>query len=83
MPRETNAFNFFVEVTGRAQPEEIILVGAHYDSQGTGIRGADDNASGVSAILTLAQAPRLLKTPPERTIRFALFDAEEPTFTVL
>lgn len=80
MPRERTALNFFVEVPGRTHPGEIILVGAHYDSQGIGIRGADDNASGASAVLTLAQALRQLKAPPERTIRLVLFDAEETGF---
>jgi hypothetical protein len=39
--------------------------------------GADDNASGSSGVLELAQAFSLLPTPPRRSLLFILFDAEE------
>jgi len=68
---------------------EIILVGAHYDHVGYGSprnsrgrpgqihNGADDNASGTSGVLELAQAFSLLAEPPKRTILFVGWDAEE------
>ncbi len=51
-----------------------IIVGAHYDSVKAG-KGADDNASGVAAILEVAKRLRNQDTP--YTIRFILFGAEE------
>jgi Zn-dependent M28 family amino/carboxypeptidase len=69
--------NVYVELMGRAQPDEWIIVGAHYD----GVRGcpaANDNGSGVAALLELAQA--LGKTPRARSIRFIAFVNEEPPF---
>jgi Zn-dependent M28 family amino/carboxypeptidase len=39
---------------GTAQPDRIIVVGAHYDTAG-GYPGANDNASGVAAVLELAR----------------------------
>jgi Zn-dependent M28 family amino/carboxypeptidase len=65
------------ELTSERHPEEIILVGAHYDSA-SGSPGANDNASGVAAVLEIA---RLLKTKKlSRTIRFITFVNEEPPF---
>ncbi|MGR8935015.1 MAG: M28 family peptidase [Gammaproteobacteria bacterium] len=55
----------------------IILIGAHYDSV-LGSPGANDNGSGVAALLELA---RLFKTLPTRcTLRFVAFVNEEPPF---
>ena len=57
---------------------EVIVVGAHYDSaQGT--PGANDNASGVAAVLELARLLRDLDSNGKR-IRFALFVNEEPPY---
>jgi hypothetical protein len=62
---------------GAEKPDEIIVVGAHYDSV-VGCPGANDNASGVAAVLELA---RLLKDKKiSRTIRFVAFVNEEPPF---
>ncbi len=68
--------------------DQVIVVGAHYDHLGYGGRsslgpygyvhpGADDNASGTSAVLEIAQAFSLLPSPPKRTVLFAHWDAEE------
>jgi S1-C subfamily serine protease len=68
---------------------QVIVVGAHYDHVGYGGRGmslgpygyihpgADDNASGVSAVLELAEAFTFLPSPPKRSVLFAAWDAEE------
>jgi Peptidase family M28 len=65
------------ELVGAHHPDEIILVGAHYDSV-LGSTGANDNASGVAAVLEIA---RLLKTETSsRTVRFVTFVNEEPPF---
>lgn len=65
------------EVRGAEKPDEIIVIGAHYDSV-QGSPGANDNASGVAATLALAQA--FAKTRPARTVRFVSFANEEPPF---
>lgn len=46
--------NLEIEITGSTSPGEIILAGAHYDSV-TGSPGADDNASGIAALLEIAR----------------------------
>lgn len=69
--------NLVVEIPGGARREEIVVVGAHYDSV-RGAPGANDNGSGVAAVLELAQAFRGWK--PARTWRLVLFVNEEPPF---
>lgn len=69
--------NIEATLLGHAQKDQIILIGAHYDSV-FGSPGADDNASGVAAMLEIA---RLLKEQKfARTIRFVAFTNEEPPF---
>lgn len=69
--------NVEVEIRGSRLPDEIIVVGAHYDTV-FGCPGANDNGSGVAALLELA---RLLKVRrPQRTIRLVAFANEEPPF---
>lgn len=69
--------NLEVEISGDVASEEIIVLGAHYDSV-FGTPGANDNASGVAALLEIA---RLLagKSYP-RTLRLVAFANEEPPF---
>jgi Zn-dependent M28 family amino/carboxypeptidase len=69
--------NIEVEITGTQSPQEFIIVGAHYDSV-SGSPGANDNASGVAALLELAR--KLKWQRPEKTIRFVAFVNEEPPY---
>ena len=69
--------NIEVEIAGSAHAGEIVIVGAHYDSV-QGATGANDNGSGVAAVLELARLARALR--PARTLRFVLFVDEEPPF---
>ena len=70
--------------------DEFIVIGAHYDHVGRGLgsglsrgdggeihNGADDNASGVSALLEVAEAYSLNRLRTRRSILFVAFDAEE------
>jgi len=62
---------------GAELAQQNIVIGAHYDTV-AGTPGANDNASGVAAVLELA---RLMKTrQPRRTVRFVLFPNEEPPY---
>lgn len=68
-----------LEVTrpGRERTGEILLIGAHYDSV-RGSPGANDNASGVAALLEIAR--QFTGLSPSRTVRFVAFANEEPPF---
>ena len=69
-----------VEATflGTKIPEDIIVVGAHYDTVRNS-PGANDNASGVA--LLMAVAGHLKVNPPERTVRVVFFVNEEWPFS--
>lgn len=75
--RDRECVNLEVEIAGAKRPEEIVIVGAHYDSA-VGAPGANDNASGTAAMLALAR--RFAKSQPERTLRFVAFTNEEPPY---
>jgi Zn-dependent M28 family amino/carboxypeptidase len=62
---------------GTSAAAEIVVLGAHYDSV-TGCPGANDNATGVAALLELAR--RFATHPHQRTVRFVAFVNEEPPF---
>lgn len=57
--------------------ESTVIIGAHYDSV-AGCPGANDNASGVAALLELSRLVR--NAGPQRAIRFVAFANEEPPF---
>src|SRR5919198_3353689 len=67
--------NIEVEISG-TRPE-ILLIGAHYDSV-FGSPGANDNGSGVAAMLALAR--RFAGRKTEHTLRFVAFVNEEPPY---
>lgn len=69
--------NLEVTVPGGRRDDEILLVGAHYDSV-RGSPGANDNGSGVAALLELSRL-FFSETPPRR-MRFVAFVNEEPPF---
>lgn len=75
---DLNSFNIIAELPGtdRALRDEVVMLGAHFDSWHTGT-GATDNASGSSVML---EAMRILKAtglPLRRTVRLALWTGEE------
>ena len=78
IPYEVNGLtvaNLEVEIPGRTLPDEIVVVGAHYDGFAS-VPAANDNGSGTAAALALAEA--LAGHPSDRTLRFVFFANEEP-----
>ncbi len=71
--------NVVGRIVGAKHPDRCIVLSAHYDHLGTRngevYNGADDNASGVAALLEIARW--LAAHPPAHTIVFAAFDSEE------
>jgi Zn-dependent M28 family amino/carboxypeptidase len=76
---ERTGTNIIGVVRGRREPSKFIVVTAHYDHlgvrNGQTFNGADDNASGVAALIAVAE--RLVAEKPEHSILFAALDAEE------
>ena len=69
--------NLIVERIGRARPETMLVIGAHYDTV-PGSPGADDNASGVAALLEISR--RFADLQPGLSVRFIAFVNEEPPY---
>lgn len=73
---DRKAKNIIATKVGSTKPDEVIIVGAHYDSCFN--PGADDNASAVAGLLELASI--LYPVQTSRTIKFVAFVNEEPPF---
>lgn len=69
--------NLEVTRVGAREPNQLVLVGAHYDSV-LGSPGANDNGSGVAALLELSSHLRELS--PATSVRLVAFTNEEPPF---
>lgn len=69
--------NIVIEKKGIERAGEIVLIGAHYDTV-PGSPGANDNASGVAALLEIARLLAGVET--RRTLRLVAFVNEEPPF---
>lgn len=66
-----------LEVThlGSKHPDNIILIGAHYDTS-VGCPGANENGSGIAALLEISRQIRRMET--DYTVRFVAFTNQEP-----
>ncbi len=78
-----NLSNITVQLKGK-DTNSFVVIGAHYD--GLGVKkgeiyhGADDNMSGVAAVMTIAKMYKRCGKKPEKTIIFAFWDGEEEDF---
>lgn len=84
-PAEAKAgVNVIGTLRGREAGGPVMVVSAHYDHLGVRdgaiYNGADDNASGVAAMLALAQVWSKPNTRPRHDVLFVAFDAEEDGF---
>jgi Zn-dependent M28 family amino/carboxypeptidase len=68
--------NVIADLAGSDPSGEMVLVGGHFDSWDPA-QGADDDGSGVAAVLEAARVLKSLGVTPRRTIRFAFFSGEE------
>ncbi len=69
-----NSRNVVADIPGTHDPEEIILVGAHFDSVIEN-QGAHDNGAGSATIMEMARY--FSQNPAKRTLRFVWFGSEE------
>lgn len=70
--------NLEIELPGTTAPQEIVVVGAHYDTVPGG-PGANDNGSGIAALLEIARL--LAGKSHDRTLRLVAFTNEEQPFS--
>ncbi len=71
-----NGFNLLGELPGTDLADEVVILGAHFDSTHAST-GATDNAAGVAAMMEAARILQAVGAQPRRTIRVALWGGEE------
>lgn len=80
-PASVPAFNVEVTVPGIVHPEQVVVIGCHYDGMAFSSQSANDDASGCAIELGVAKAMSEFWSKnhvyPTRTLRFVIFDAEE------
>lgn len=80
-PAPLPAFNVEITVPGIVHPEQVVVIGCHYDGEAVSTQSANDDASGCAIELGVAKAMgeywRSHHIYPARTLRFVIFDAEE------
>ncbi|HEY0754086.1 MAG TPA: M28 family peptidase [Ktedonobacteraceae bacterium] len=81
-PTSVPAVNVEITVPGIIHPEQIVVIGCHYDGMAFSTQSAYDDASGCAIELGVAKAMSEFWSAnhlyPARTLRFVIFDAEEP-----
>ena len=73
---EYTSHNVIGEITGRSQPEEVVVIGAHLDSWDLGT-GAIDDGAGIGITMAAGHLIGQLKQAPKRTLRVIAFANEE------
>lgn len=74
---ENTSYNVVGDIPGQVHPEEVIIVGAHYDGHDISQAALDDGAGTIVAVETARALAALPKGAIDRTIRFVLFCGEE------
>jgi hypothetical protein len=68
--------NVIAEIPGSARGDEVVMLGAHFDSW-HGATGATDNAAGSAVVMEAMRILKALNLPMRRSVRAALWDGEE------
>jgi hypothetical protein len=73
---DADSANVMAEITGSEKPEEVVVMGGHFDSWDVG-QGAEDDGSGCVAAWQAVTLLRQLGLRPRRTLRVVLWTNEE------
>ena len=73
---DTSGANVIAEIRGSKRPDEVVMLGAHYDDVAYGT-GATDNAGGCAVMMEAMRILKALDLPLDRTVRMALWTGEE------
>ncbi|MEI6614871.1 MAG: M20/M25/M40 family metallo-hydrolase, partial [Chrysiogenales bacterium] len=69
-------YNIIAEIAGRDLKNEVVMLGAHFDGKSAG-SAATDNAAGCAIVMEAMRILKQIGITPRRTIRVALWGAEE------
>lgn len=73
--RDRSMPNIYTEIPGTGCSDKTLIVSAHYDATPSGNQGADDDASGIGALMEIARAVKAHPLPV--TVRIVAFSFEE------
>jgi carboxypeptidase Q len=73
---KTDSFNVIAEIPGAAKPNELVMVGGHFDSWHMGT-GATDNGAGAALAMEVMRLLKSTSLKMDRTVRMALWGGEE------
>ncbi len=85
VPEVVTSHNVLAKIPGSARPEEVVMIGAHWDAYGEGKpdaqgriyrAGANDDALGIAGMLEIARAMKA-QPAPQRSVVFGVWTAEE------
>lgn len=74
--KDVDASNIIAEIPGAKRPDEVVMLGAHFDSWHTGT-GATDNGAGSAVMIEVMRILKALNLRLDRTVRLALWSGEE------
>jgi carboxypeptidase Q len=71
-----DGLNIIAEIPGASKPEEIVMIGAHFDSW-IGATGATDNGTGSAVMIEVIRILKALNLRLDRSVRLGLWSGEE------
>jgi carboxypeptidase Q len=74
--KDVDGINVVGEIPGSSRKDEIVMIGAHFDSWHTA-SGATDNATGSAVMIEVMRILKVLNLKLDRTVRIALWGGEE------
>ncbi len=74
--QDVDAYNIIGDIPGTTKPDEMVMVGAHFDSWHTGT-GATDNGAGSAVMMEVVRILKALNLRMDRTVRIGLWAGEE------
>jgi len=72
----TDSFNIVADIAGGRKKDEVVMIGAHFDSWHGGT-GATDNGAGSAVMMEAMRILKATNLPLDRTVRLALWSGEE------
>jgi carboxypeptidase Q len=73
---DVDGLNIIGEIPGQKKPDELVMIGAHYDSWHSGT-GATDNGAGSAVMIEVMRILKALNLQMDRTVRIGLWSGEE------
>ncbi len=73
---DVDGADIIAEIPGQKKPDEVVMIGAHFDSWHSGT-GATDNGAGSAVMMEVMRILKTLNLPMDRTVRIGLWSGEE------